>query len=144
MRSSADGKRPPRRDFLKVVASYMLGATGMLGLAGMARFLSFESAPPRQTVFDLGLAKDFAPGSRTRLDQVPALLLRDPDGFTVMSLTCTHLGCTVEEAPEGFECPCHGSRYDAEGRVERGPAADPLRRLRSEITTEGHLVVHAE
>lgn len=40
---------------------------------------------------------------------------------------CTHLGCLVAPAPEGgFECPCHGSRYDAQGRVIRGPAPRSL------------------
>jgi len=41
---------------------------------------------------------------------------------------CTHLGCTVEWQAEQtqFVCPCHGSRYDAEGRVTHGPAARSL------------------
>ena len=40
---------------------------------------------------------------------------------------CTHLGCLVAPDPEGgFECPCHGSRYDAQGRVTRGPAPRAL------------------
>lgn len=41
---------------------------------------------------------------------------------------CTHLGCTVEWQAEQnqFVCPCHGSRYDAEGRVTHGPAPRSL------------------
>ena len=42
---------------------------------------------------------------------------------------CTHLGCLVQ--PEfgdqgGFACPCHGSKYAADGSVLRGPAPRPL------------------
>ena len=38
--------------------------------------------------------------------------------------TCTHLGCTVAWKAEQkqFVCPCHGSQYDAQGRVVHGPA----------------------
>jgi cytochrome b6-f complex iron-sulfur subunit len=42
---------------------------------------------------------------------------------------CTHLGCTFPWNPNDneFQCPCHGSRYDPDGRVVRGPAPLPLR-----------------
>jgi cytochrome b6-f complex iron-sulfur subunit len=41
---------------------------------------------------------------------------------------CTHLGCTVTWHPdrERFICPCHGSQYDAQGRVVQGPASRSL------------------
>lgn len=41
---------------------------------------------------------------------------------------CTHLGCTVEWNLEKnrFICPCHGSQYDSQGRVVRGPAKHSL------------------
>lgn len=46
---------------------------------------------------------------------------------------CTHLGCTVNWKPDQnrFVCPCHGSQYDAQGRVIHGPArrALPLRTI---------------
>lgn len=41
---------------------------------------------------------------------------------------CTHLGCTVNWKPDQkrFVCPCHGSQYDAQGRVLHGPARRSL------------------
>ncbi len=41
---------------------------------------------------------------------------------------CTHLGCTVEwnQQQNHFICPCHGSQYDSQGRVVRGPAGRSL------------------
>ncbi|MBE9114695.1 FAD-dependent oxidoreductase [Lusitaniella coriacea LEGE 07157] len=44
-----------------------------------------------------------------------------------LSLSCTHQGCTVQkQADGGFLCPCHGARYDAQGRVVQGPAQEDL------------------
>lgn len=41
-----------------------------------------------------------------------------------INAVCTHLGCVVPwNANENkFMCPCHGSQYNSEGKVVRGPA----------------------
>ncbi|HEX6313008.1 MAG TPA: FAD-dependent oxidoreductase [Acidimicrobiia bacterium] len=45
-----------------------------------------------------------------------------------VSATCTHLGCrvTFNPAERSWDCPCHGSRFDVEGRVLEGPAVRDL------------------
>ena len=48
------------------------------------------------------------------------------DEYVVLSPTCTHRGCRVRKVQQGFECPCHGSRYDQNGEVIEGPATRPL------------------
>jgi len=48
-----------------------------------------------------------------------------PEWLVVIGL-CTHLGCVPTRKPEGWFCPCHGSRYDNSGRVLRGPAPKNL------------------
>ena len=128
-----------RRDFLKWTRNAILTLCGLLGLAGLVRFLGYPSQPPAPTEFDLGPASQFARDSRTLLPQVPALLIRDAKGFSALSLVCTHLGCTVETQLDGFTCPCHGSRFDLQGKVRRGPAAKPLSALRVEVLPDGKL-----
>jgi len=41
-----------------------------------------------------------------------------------INAVCTHLGCVVpwNTAEKKFICPCHGSQYNDQGRVVRGPA----------------------
>jgi len=135
------GAKISRRDFLKLVRDILLTASGLLGLGGLLRFLSYQSQPPVPTEFDLGLASKYPPGSRTVLPDVPAVLIHAGKGFSAFSLVCTHLGCTVESTPQGFSCPCHGSRFDPSGKVIRGPAGKPLAALRLETSPDGRILL---
>jgi cytochrome b6-f complex iron-sulfur subunit len=53
------------------------------------------------------------------------------DGLMALYMRCVHLGCRVPWcAPsQGFECPCHGSRYNAVGEYFGGPAPRNLDRF---------------
>jgi cytochrome b6-f complex iron-sulfur subunit len=131
-----------RRDFLKLASAVILTASSLLGLEGLLRFLNTRTDPLPPTDFDLGPASDYAVGSRTLRPEIPAVVFRSPSGFTALSLVCTHLGCTVESKPEGFSCPCHGSQFDPQGKVARGPAQKPLNSLRTDITSDGKLHIY--
>lgn len=55
---------------------------------------------------------------------------RDESGdFHAVSAVCTHMGCDVafNTAEKTWDCPCHGSRFDVNGRVIHGPAVRELK-----------------
>jgi Rieske Fe-S protein len=65
------------------------------------------------------------------------ILLSQPTAGDILAFTaiCTHQGCVVEPAKTEFDCPCHGSRYDAAtGEVLGGPAPRALERIPVTVT----------
>lgn len=60
---------------------------------------------------------------------------RDHKGkLYLVDSTCTHLGCEVEynDAERTFDCPCHGSRFNYDGKVIEGPAVKDLKVINEE------------
>lgn len=133
-----------RRGFLALLRKTLMWASGLLVLGGVLRFLDVESEPPPPTLFDLGPADNYPPGSRTLVPEARALLVNTSAGFAAFSLICPHLGCQVESDAGGFACPCHGSQFDARGELRRGPATQPMRSLRVEKLADGNLLLHTD
>jgi glycine/D-amino acid oxidase-like deaminating enzyme/nitrite reductase/ring-hydroxylating ferredoxin subunit len=69
-------------------------------------------------------------------DEAGVLHLRDA--------TCTHLKCIVDwnSDARSWDCPCHGSRFDPEGKVLNGPALADLAPVSSEIADQARSPVH--
>jgi Rieske Fe-S protein len=135
---------PTRRDFLKLITNALFGLSGLLGLSGLARFFSYQPDQGPPTEFDLGEAVNFPVGSQTLRLDIPAVIYNNGGEYIAYSLTCTHLGCTVEEDSQGFACPCHGSRYNKDGEVLAGPAKEPLRQLRVEVMENNTLRLYTK
>ncbi len=54
---------------------------------------------------------------------------KDPEGaLHAVDVRCPHLGCQVEWNPDerSWDCPCHGSRFDVDGKLISGPAQTDL------------------
>jgi glycine/D-amino acid oxidase-like deaminating enzyme/nitrite reductase/ring-hydroxylating ferredoxin subunit len=76
---------------------------------------------------DIDSLDQLAPGSGATIGRAAAksAVYRDPEGaYHECSAICPHLGCIVSwnDAAKSWDCPCHGSRFDAYGRVVNGPA----------------------
>lgn len=64
--------------------------------------------------------------------------------WLVLVGVCTHLGCVpISNAGDygGYYCPCHGSHYDASGRIRKGPAPLNLEVPAYSFSSESEIVV---
>lgn len=116
-----------RREFLGDAALLVASAAAI----GCDR--SHEPPPLFETSVDVSsLNTDGATlvTSTPGLDGTPILVVRESAGhFHALSMQCTHEGCPVKPPVQGvITCPCHGSQYDIEGHVKRGPAQLSLAR----------------
>lgn len=91
-----------------------------------------------------GLSKGYFGPPRAALDALPAGhggivevegrkhgVYKDMDGAChVIDPRCPHLGCQLEWNPDelSWDCPCHGSRFDCDGRLIDNPAQTDLRK----------------
>lgn len=80
---------------------------------------------------DVDSVEEVAPGTgavvRRGLTKVAAY--RDENGTLYEhSAICTHLNCIVawNSSEKTWDCPCHGSRFDTQGKVINGPAINGL------------------
>lgn len=126
-----------RRAFLKV----SLIASGVLTSWGIFRFLGYQQpveSPVRLILMEAGA---YPIGSVTPVPQLKAWVLRDEAGLYALSAVCSHLGCTISETDTGFDCPCHGSRFNRQGAALQGPAAKQLEYLELSLTEENQVVL---
>lgn len=65
------------------------------------------------------------------------------DGVMALWQRCVHLGCRVPicDSSQGFECPCHGSKYNFHGEYAAGPAPRNLDRFVISVGDSGQLLI---
>jgi cytochrome b6-f complex iron-sulfur subunit len=122
------------------------GAAGLAAVAGCSAKSSAAATPPSSTGPQVLAAVASIPVGNAvsaTLDGKP-ILISQPTAGDIVAFTaiCTHQGCTVAPAGKEFQCPCHGSVYNAAtGAVIQGPAPSPLASI--PIKVEGGNVVSA-
>jgi cytochrome b6-f complex iron-sulfur subunit len=129
-----------RREFF-VVGCSAVGLASAGFVVSTLRYLvpTVLYEPPAR--FTVGHPDRFPPGSVTFLPDRRLFLFNGADGFYAISSICTHLGCNVRRSDAGFACPCHGSRFDENGRVVHGPAPRPLAWFALSLSPRGELIV---
>ena len=119
-----------RRDFLarasSLAAIAVVSACGDGVLAGGG-----GQRPDGQLTITVGDFPSLATtGALVQVGDTIAAKRTGASSFAAYYMVCTHAGClTSITNGQRFDCPCHGSRFDANGDVVVGPARDPLTSL---------------
>jgi len=99
----------------------------------MGRFASFGFAASRRRELPKEALSRVEEGSPLHVAGAGVWLVRTKgDGaITVLDEKCPHLGCKPiwNATRRLFECPCHGSEFDVEGSVKKGPATKRMSEL---------------
>ena len=69
-------------------------------------------------------------------------LKKESDGiYTALLLKCTHADNQLTPTGAGYKCNLHGSAFDVEGKVTRGPAEHALKKYFTEIKAD-QIIIH--
>ena len=130
-----------RRVFLRVV-----GGSAGLGVASLCG-LSCSSTGPSGKV-DAGNVSDVAVGTISAVTGMSVAIARDEGGLYAMTLICPHEDCDMEYdgtiAETGITCTCHGSEFDVNGAVTRGPASTALEHYAVTVDSAGAITINAD
>ena len=152
-----------RMFFTRALAGSFFSYLGVLGLASLAFFWpkvsgGFGSDVDAGPIADIKNTISQADGSimpvflpEARAWIVPAETVSgtqfadnstEATGLMALWQKCVHLGCSVPwcQTSQGFECPCHGSKYNAFGEYQDGPAPRNLDRFVVE-DANGRLII---
>ncbi|MGB6063388.1 MAG: Rieske 2Fe-2S domain-containing protein [Desulfomonilaceae bacterium] len=122
-----------KRFFLQSLLVFLSAAVAGMGAWGIGRFAFFKIGKDRRREIPKDVLDKLRPNVPMHVPEAGCWLVRRELGEQVMAFDdrCTHLGCRQRWNPalKLFECPCHGSEFDVEGKVKRGPATRPMLRL---------------
>ncbi len=136
-------KKPmSRRDLLGTASVGAFVSVVGVCLGGLAKAILPTAMPDPSQQFKIGPPEDYPVGTVKAFDDENVIVLRDDDGIYAISTVCTHLGCIVMMTDSGdYECPCHGSKFQPDGKVTKGPAPTPLAWLKVSKLPSGQLSV---
>ena len=125
-KSRFDPEPMPRRDFLGLAALGSMAAAFALSIFGMLKLPKAAVSASPAKKFNVALPDTLPEGEAFVPPGRNVAVFRDADGVFAISTVCTHLGCIVKTSAAGFDCPCHGSGFQKDGTVRKGPAPTPL------------------
>jgi len=139
-----------RRSVLKMISTGIVASSlvAPILIAIRSLFPNVLYEAPRR--FKVGQLDKFVPGP-TFLTDRRIFVFREENTLYCIGGICTHLGCTVQlvqlqsssrDNDYEFQCPCHGSKFSADGTNYAGPAPRALDYYLLEVAADdGQLVV---
>ncbi|MHB1845499.1 MAG: Rieske (2Fe-2S) protein [Deltaproteobacteria bacterium] len=117
----------------------------LLGVCAASCPLLIDGCGPMSGPLPAGNVSGAPPGSLRAIVGQGVILGHDGHGLYAMSSICTHLGCDMSQTgqigPSGCFCGCHGSEYDTDGNVVRGPSVTPLPHYAVAVDSSGAITI---
>ncbi len=133
---------PSRRTFLKVLA---IGSGACAAIACGVQTPTFTVSG----IIPAGNISDLPVGTLVPVAGEHVAIARDDAGVYAISLVCTHTGCDIalaggEVDANRLVCACHGSMFDGNGAVLRGPASKPLPHYAVSVDASGAITIDGD
>ena len=122
-----------RRDFLKKsVKTIAVGALAFSSFDVLKLMAASDSIETTEgTVEKIISLADYPAlssiGGYAMITEKIIVIRKSSSKFIAINIVCTHKKCDVDYDGSGFECPCHGSTFNGNGKVIEGPAAKNLK-----------------
>ena len=118
-------EQPSRREAIRRLAS--VAALGVLPACSILGRGATEVAPLEKVPEGSAL--------RTTVRDQPVILVNVGGKIRAFSGICTHESCELgwNQRQQLIRCPCHGSAFSPDGKVEKGPATLPLPEFRTSV-----------
>lgn len=139
-----------RRKFLQSSCNFcLLGAAGMLlpaltGCAG-AKYAVYKSPVLNNTVeIPVALFTAQAPVQFVRPNgwyYDIAVEKKEDNTYQALLLQCTHQENQLSVTGNGYSCSLHGSQFDKNGKVRKGPAEQSLEKYTTTVNND-KLIIH--
>lgn len=139
-----------RRDFLKTGCTFcLLGAVGMMlpvSVAAKGKRRVFKTEELEKKI-EVPLS-EFAESSIVILrvkkwDYDVAVEKNEDNTYSAILLKCTHMDNGLNVSGGGYMCSMHGSEFDKQGAVVKGPAEIPLTKY-AVITNENSIIINTD
>jgi cytochrome b6-f complex iron-sulfur subunit len=140
-----------RKEFLKKAAvlsggMVLIPALGKFyGCSAGAESIMVSASPDGVIKYNIGSRlKNTGEGVLLEVEKSDSKILlikKSRDSFSAFDPTCTHKGCEIIKRRDFMECPCHGSEFDLDGNVIKGPAQIPLSNFRSEYDGKNSVTI---
>ncbi|HZS14793.1 MAG TPA: Rieske 2Fe-2S domain-containing protein [Candidatus Dormibacteraeota bacterium] len=157
-----------RRQFLLIMGWLAAAVATLFGVAKTLQFMFPGATSEEPLAFKVNVdPASITTGNPLQITAKRVSIVRDEGGFYAVYLVCTHLGCTPnytttvtqgtgvadavadshgdrkggDRIPNGWACPCHGSRYFIDSTNFYGPAPRPMDWVDIQYSPDGFLVV---